>query len=376
MIFLSKYSVAAPTELKTFTNIKYPQNVFWFSDAFDKIKSGLFYIPQRLADKTLKSDTGKYIKDFPKSKTCLIVASGNSYMGGQSPKPENIDNCEISYTYKFFPLTIIQIFAARIAQSLGITDLILTDSSACASSVKVLRDVQVLLEYENYDRVVVLAVENGITKYMLDFFGETKTTLTIKEEERGIKPSAFDNINYGFYLGHGAALAVFEKENTVKTDTPEAQLVTACSVSEISTNTAGQTSDGQGYQKSILRCLEQSKLSPNDISVIKSHGTGTPTNNTAEKTAILSIFKNTNTVVTGYKQKIGHTLGVSGLLETCLLFDDLKKGYVPSFENRTEEDKVFLSSPANAPKSGNILSLASGMGNIYSAAIFKCLKVG
>jgi 3-oxoacyl-(acyl-carrier-protein) synthase len=297
-------------------------------------------------------------------------------MGGQSPRPENIDNCEISYTYKFFPLTIIQIFAARIAQSLGITDLILTDSSACASSIKVLRDVQVMLEYEKYDRVVVLAVENGITRYMLDFFGETKTTLTLKDEEQGIKPSAFDSINHGFYLGHGAVLAVFEKEDLAEKNNPEAILQTACTVAEVSTNSAGQTKDGQGYQKSIERCLNQSNLTPNDISIIKSHGTGTTTNNTAERTAILNVFKDTKTVVTGYKQKIGHTLGVSGLLETCLLFDDLKNGFVPGFENRTEKDNIFLSEPISSPNTGSILTLASGMGNIFSAAIFKSLKVG
>lgn len=371
MIFLSKYSVAAPTELKTFTHVKYPQSVFWFPEVFDKIKSGLFYIPQRLADKVIKSEAGKYIKENSHLKTCLIVAAGNSYMGGQSPRPENIDNCEISYTYKFFPLTIIQIFAARIAQTLNITDLVLTDSSACASSIKVLRDVQVMLEYEDYDRVVVLAVENGITKYMLDFFGETRTTLTLKDEEQGIKPSAFDKVNHGFYLGHGAVLAVFEK---VSND-PEAELIAACSVSEISTNTAGQTSDGQGYKKSIQGCLKQSNLSPKDITIVKSHGTGTATNNLAEKTAILNVFDN-DILVTGYKQKIGHTLGVSGLLETCLLLDDLKKGSIPEIPNRTEQDSIFLSESVPVPKNKTILSLASGMGNIFSAAIFKGLKEG
>lgn len=372
MIFLSKYSVAAPTECKTFAHIKYPQNVFWFPEVFDKIKSGLFYIPQRLADKVLKSETGKYIKENSHLKTCLIVAAGNSYMGGQSPRPENIDNCEVSYTYKFLPLTIIQIFAARIAQSLNITDLVLTDSSACASSIKVLRDVQVMLEHEDYDRVVVLAVENGITKYMLDFFGETKTTLILKDEEQGIKPSAFDKINHGFYLGHGAVLAVFEKESKE----PEAELITACSVSEVSTNSAGQTKDGQGYRRSIERCLKQGNLTPKDITIIKSHGTGTTTNNLAEKTAILSVFDSNKILVTGYKQKIGHTLGVSGLLETCLLLDDLKVGQVPKICNRTEQDDTFLSHAVSAPKEKMILSLASGMGNIFSAAIFKGLKEG
>jgi hypothetical protein len=63
-------------------------------------------------------------------------------------------------------------------------------------------------------------------------------------------------------------------------------------------------------------------------------------------------------------------MGSSGLLETLLLLDDIKKGFVPGIENRTETDSVFLSEAISPPK-GLILSLAAGMGNIYSAAIFE-----
>ena len=77
-------------------------------------------------------------------------------------------------------------------------------------------------------------------------------------------------------------------------------------------------------------------------------------------------------MATSYKQKIGHTLGASGLLETCLLLDDMRSGIVPKIENRTDKDDVFLSEDAKVP-SGYILSLAAGMGNIYSAAILERL---
>jgi hypothetical protein len=42
---------------------------------------------------------------------------------------------------------------------------------------------------------------------------------------------------------------------------------------------------------------------------------------------------------------------------------------VPEIKNRTEEDKKFISSPTEAPR-GLLLSLAAGMGNVYSAALF------
>jgi 3-oxoacyl-(acyl-carrier-protein) synthase len=64
-------------------------------------------------------------------------------------------------------------------------------------------------------------------------------------------------------------------------------------------------------------------------------------------------------------------MGASGLLETILLLDNLKNGFIPPIPNRTSEDKVFLSEPAPAEKGGLVLSLAAGMGNVYSAAVFK-----
>jgi 3-oxoacyl-(acyl-carrier-protein) synthase len=64
-------------------------------------------------------------------------------------------------------------------------------------------------------------------------------------------------------------------------------------------------------------------------------------------------------------------MGASGLLETILLLDNVKNGFVPPILNRTDEDKIFLSEPAPFDKDGLVLSLAAGMGNVYSAAIFK-----
>jgi hypothetical protein len=53
-----------------------------------------------------------------------------------------------------------------------------------------------------------------------------------------------------------------------------------------------------------------------------------------------------------------------------MLLNELKQtGKVPAIKNRTEDDHVYLSEPTK-PEDGLILSLAAGMGNVYSAAIF------
>jgi 3-oxoacyl-[acyl-carrier-protein] synthase II len=265
---------------------------------------------------------------------------------------------------------LTQVYAGRIAQSFGDMDMVTTDASACASSLKVMMDVQNLIQFYNFDRVIVLTVEDGVSNAVLEFFGDSKAVLTEKQEEEGIKPSAFDSTNFGFRIGQGAALAVFESRDAVTQQQikPHARLVSAYSASERSTNAIGQCEDGEGFIKAMAGAMRYGNISPDEIKIVKTHGTGTASNNKAEKNALTQTLQ--DFIATSYKQKIGHTMGSSGLLETLLLLQDIKAGFVPAIENRTESDSVFLSE-STTPPDGLIMSLAAGMGNIYSAAIFK-----
>jgi 3-oxoacyl-(acyl-carrier-protein) synthase len=371
MIYLTHYRTAATTNVELFEDIVFPQRVHWFPETYNRVKTGMFYVPHKLADKVLDADLVKYLRENQVGKTAFILAGGNQHFAGIGQRAYNT---QLSYTYKFLPFTLTQVYAGRMAQSFGNMDLVTTDASACASSLKVMMDVEVLMKHYGFERVIVLTVEDGVSNAVLEFFGESRAVLTAKEEaETGVKPSAFDGKNRGFYVGQGAALAVFESEWSVSklNRDPLARFVGAYSASEASTNAIGQCEDGQGFSKAIEGALRYSGALRQDIKIVKAHGTGTESNNKAEKTAILKAgFE--DFVVTSYKQKIGHTMGSSGLLESLLLLEDMKKGFVPPIENRTESDSVFLSEPTKPPK-GLVLSLAAGMGNIYSAAIFEGL---
>jgi 3-oxoacyl-(acyl-carrier-protein) synthase len=230
-------------------------------------------------------------------------------------------------------------------------------------------DAKNLIDNLGFDRVIILAVEDQTSKLTLEFFGQSGANLLVKDEEKGAIPSAFDSKNQGFILGQGAALAVFESERAVQKNKSYiyAELLSAWISAEQNSNPIGQRSDGQGYQRAIRGAIDAAKVIPSAIKLVKTHGTGTPTNNESEKNALNATLD--NFIATSYKQHIGHTVAASGLLETCLLLDDVQNSLIPSIKNRTEEDKIFLSEPAPVPD-GLMLSLAAGMGNIYAAAIF------
>lgn len=369
MIYLTHYRHAATTHVELLDDIVYPQKVHWFPETYAKVSSGMFYVPHKVAEKVLDAQLMKSLRENKVGKTAFILAGGNSNFAGVSPRAYK---SKLTYTYKFLPLSLTQVWAGRIAQFCGADDHVVSDSSACASSLKVMMDVQTLIKFYGFDRVIVLTVEDGVSNSTLEFFGEAKASLTAKDEEDGIKPSAFDKTNRGFYVGQGAALAVFDSESVVeKTGVkPYAKLCGAYAASERSSNAIGQREDGQGFINAIESAIRIAGVSNSDINIVKTHGTGTLSNNMAETTALSSTLK--DFVATSYKQKIGHTMGASGLLETLLLLEDIRSNVVPAIPNRTEKDDVYLSDPVEPPK-GLILSLAAGMGNIYGAAIFDAI---
>lgn len=364
MIYLTDYRTASTTVPEMLDDIQYPQKVHWFPDTFARKDTGLVYAPHKLAEKVLDPELLKKLKDNP-VKTAFILASGNAHFAGINPK--STAKTRLSYEYKMLPLTLTQVYAGRVAQMCGAQDLVITDASACASSLKVMMQVRELIGYYGFKRVVVLSVEDAVSNLVLSFFGETNASLNETDELLGILPSAFDSINGKFHVAQGAVFAVFEHCSIA--DNPKAKLLSAYSASEQSTNAIGQLENGEGFIKAMWGAFDMLD-SDKPISIVKTHGTGTQSNNVAERNAIETILDKSHVVATSLKPTIGHTMGASGLLETCLLLDSLREtGKVPAIKNRTEEDKVFISEDTT-PRDGLILSLAAGMGNIYSAAIF------
>jgi len=366
MIYLSKLFSTSTTDTTLVPDIAFPQHAHIIPSTFRRAKSGLKYPPHTLLETVVTPEALAYVKDNPvKGKTGFIFAAGNQGWMSNSNRYDKNPDAELHYKVKVPFIVLTNIYAGRIASMFHVHDHVSTDASACASSLKVMMDVQNLMNNFGFDRVIVLSGEDAVNNLTLEFFGEAGASLQHKDEDR-IRPSAFDSTNQGFFLGQGATLCIFEKDHA-GLDNPEAKFLGAYTSAEDNTNPLGQRPDGEGYSKAIEGSLHVAGVRKEDITVVKTHGTGTAVNNKAEKAALERSLE--EFVATSYKQRVGHTMGASGLLETGLLLNDMKRGIVPQILNRTEDDDVFLSYDAPAPR-GPFLSLAAGMGNIYSAAIF------
>ena len=362
MIGLTHYRTACTEDLTLIEDLKQPQRAHFFADTYKNASVGVVYPPHKMADKVLDPELLRHLRDNPVEKSAFILASGNAHFAGINPIPR--PRTQLTYAYRILPMTLTQVYAGRIAQMCGATDHISTDSTACASSMKVMMDVKALIEFYGFDRVCVLAVEDAVCNLTLGFFSDLNVSILAKDDDAGRLPSAFDSKNGGFHIGQGAAFCVFE----ANADNAHAYLNGAFTAGEKFNNQIGQSEDGSGFVKAINGALKSACMGADQVGIVKTHGTGTEMNNQAEKAALHNVFGN-DFVATSFKPTIGHTLGTSGLLETCLLVDSLKTGIVPAIKNRTEDDAIFLSNPTKATGS-TFLSLAAGMGNVYSAGIF------
>lgn len=366
--YLTQYNTLSTEYSEILEDVAYPQRVHWFPESYDRVETGLVYVPHVLAGRVVTQELINYVKNNPVvGKTGFILAGGSQGWAGGSSKHKYIEN-RFTYTYKMGMLTMTNIFAGRTASQFEAYDHVSTDASACASGIKTMMDVKNLIDNYGFDRVIVLALEDAVCNMTIEFFGQMKASVSKTDEEEGQLVSAFDSKNGGFNIGQGAAIAIFESLNAINKNkiTPKAELLGAYMSAEEMSNPIGQRPDGQGYKRAIIGALEMAGRNAKDIKLVKTHGTGTPTNNLAERNALESTLH--DFIGTSYKQYIGHTVAASGLLETGLLLDDIKSGVIRPIKNRTEKDSTFISAPESVP-GGLLLTLGAGMGNIYAAAV-------
>jgi 3-oxoacyl-[acyl-carrier-protein] synthase-1 len=87
----------------------------------------------------------------------------------------------------------------------------------------------------------------------------------------------------------------------------------------------------------MLQALETAGLQAADIDYINLHGTGTPSNDSAEARAVATVL---GSEVPGSSTKgaTGHALGAAGALEAVICALGLQQGFMPAGLNTTTVD--------------------------------------
>jgi 3-oxoacyl-[acyl-carrier-protein] synthase-1 len=180
----------------------------------------------------------------------------------------------------------------------------------------------------------------------------------------------FDLRRDGLSIGEAAAFALMERahEHSSSADL----LLLGAGESSDAHHMSSPQPQGLGARKAMERALDAAELAAREVQYINLHGTGTPSNDSAESQAVSTLFGQ-NTPCSSTKAATGHTLGAAGALEAVVCALALRHGLLPAGLNRSERDtelKInYLTQSVHAPVDV-VLSNSFGFGGVNCALLF------
>ncbi|MGH8323116.1 MAG: beta-ketoacyl-[acyl-carrier-protein] synthase family protein, partial [Steroidobacteraceae bacterium] len=200
-------------------------------------------------------------------------------------------------------------------------------SSACSSSAKVFGSARRMMEAGLIDAAVVGGVDSLC---LTTLYGFHSLQLVSRAPCR-----PFDAARDGISIGEAAAFALLERAPT----SLDANAVTLLGIGESSDayHMSSPHPEGRGARAAMLQALDTAGLRPADIDYINLHGTGTPSNDSAEASAVVTVL-GSEVPASSTKGATGHALGAAGALEAVICALALQHDFMPAGLNTTSVD--------------------------------------
>ena len=235
-------------------------------------------------------------------------------------------------------------------------------SSACSSSAKVFGSARRMIEAGLIDAAVV----GGVDSLCL-------TTLYGFHSLQLVSPlpcRPFDAARDGISIGEGAAFALLEPAPSSLD--PDAVLLLGIGESSDAHHMSSPHPEGLGARAAMVQALSTAGLEPSDIDYINLHGTGTPSNDSAEARAVTAVL-GSSVPCSSTKGATGHTLGAAGGLEAVICALALRHELMPAGLNTAAADPSlglnYLLENRRQPVS-RVMSNSFGFGGSNCSLIF------
>ncbi len=258
-----------------------------------------------------------------------------------------------------------------ICDMLDINDFSATISTACSSSANAIMNGARLIKTGRLDRVIVGGTD-AMSRFTLNGFN----TLMILDKNLC---TPFDENRKGLNLGEGAAYLVIESEEAVIKSNKKvyAKVLGYANANDAYHQTAS-SEEGYGATLAMKQAIESANISPNDISYINVHGTGTPNNDDSEGNALKNIYGDNVPPFSSTKAFTGHTLGAAGAIEAVFSVLAINENLIYPNLNLKNNIKKFKFKPVTQllenQKVDIVLSNSFGFGGNNSTLIIGKIK--
>lgn len=200
--------------------------------------------------------------------------------------------------------------------------------TACTSSANALIYASEMIKRGDIEHALVLGVEFSNQMSALGF-----SSLGLISSQ-GMRP--FDKERDGLYLGEGCGAVILSSQPS----THGFGLEGAAYLGD-HYNVSTCNPDGSTVAQVIENSLVSAGITSDQIAIVKTHGTASPSNDEAESAGLSLVFgKHPPAIV--LKPYVGHTLGACGIIELVLFYQSLvKKKRLPIVPKNITPDPVF-----------------------------------
>lgn len=228
-----------------------------------------------------------------------------------------------------------------------------TVSNACTSSHGAMELGQKWLNRKWVDNVLIVAIDM-IGPFTLKGF----QSLRALSESHQVKP--FAKNRDGLLLGDGLAICTMSQSAW-------GERLELGPVKTLCEGNSATRPDVSG--KNLLTCY-QVAMEDQQPDLVIAHGTGTHYNDLTESNAICNFINRKDTKVFASKWSVGHTLGVSGLVDLCVAKEILNNQTAPALPGNESVDleiDPYLSRKIEKCEINEILISSLGFGGMCSA---------
>jgi 3-oxoacyl-[acyl-carrier-protein] synthase II len=289
---------------------------------------------------------------------------GLSYM--EESQMQLVENGPRSVSPFLVPIVMANAASCLVSIELGTTGPLNTSTLACASGNYALVDAYYMMARGEADVIIAGGTEAAISPLIIASFGRMGALSGRNDDpKRASRP--FDKDRDGFVFGEGAVAFVLETEEHAKARGAKiyAEVFGGALRSDAYHLTAPKP-DASSASAAILRALEVSGKTPDEVDAVFAHGTSTPLGDVAETLAIKKVFgeRAYQIPITATKSQVGHMLGAAGAVSALAAVKTIEEGIIcPTINHETPDPECDLDYVPNEARPLNVgLALVNAFG--------------
>lgn len=185
-------------------------------------------------------------------------------------------------------------------------------SNACISGVSALIFARRMILSGRYDNMIVVGVDVQ-NRFIISGFASFKSL-----SPELCRP--YDALRCGLNLGEACGAVML-----TKTGTSDLVAIDGGSASDDANHISGPSRTGDGLYFAMRDAMSEAGVGPADVGMLQMHGTATAYNDEMESKAA-GLAGLSDVPAQSLKPYFGHTMGASGIIETILAAEELKRG--------------------------------------------------